>query len=30
MADAVLVLDRDGVIRVVNLAACQLFASSER
>src|SRR5437870_9088577 len=30
MADALLVLDRDGMVRVVNPAACQLFGSSER
>jgi PAS domain S-box-containing protein len=30
MADAVLVLDRDGIVRVVNPAACQLLRSTER
>jgi PAS domain S-box-containing protein len=30
MADAVLVLDRDGMVRVVNPAACHVFGSSER
>lgn len=29
MADALLVLDRDGVVRVVNPAACQLLGKSE-
>lgn len=30
MADAVLVLDREGTVRVVNPAACQLFGTTER